>query len=112
MRELKKYQKKAVISLVPSRYQNLLKIEINPLEFENTNYLLSFQGLVTKLRELKFIVHVDKSEFNTHLEYKNIIEIVMEPYNSLVEIAKDLEEKLEEIFGENTILNQVKIKGK
>jgi len=112
MKELKKYQKKAAISLIPSRYQNLLKIEINPLEFENTNYLLSFQGLVTKLRQLKFIVHVDKSEFNNHSEYKNIIEVVMEPYNSLVEIAKDLEEELEGIFGVNTVMNQVKMKGK
>ena len=116
MKESKKYQKKASITYLPfpTRYQSVLRVEINPLEFtnENLNYLLSFQSLVKKLRELKFMISTEKSEFNNHPDYKNVIQIVIEPYSSPVEIAKDLQEELEEIFGVNSVINQVRIKGK
>ena len=112
MKSINEYEKKVAISLLPNPMKHLatLRIEINPNELSNLGYLDIFDELCYYLRQLGFNVSVDKNQTFNYSDFPNIIEILLPPYTSEVKIAKDLTEKLEEIFGVDSVINRVMIK--
>lgn len=111
MKHLKEYEKSAVITLLPNPVRHIatLRIEINPREIYKQNYLDIFEKLCSKFRDLGFSVNTDGSIAN-YTKYSNIIEFVLASYCLEVQIAKDIAKELEEIFGEDSVLNRVMIK--
>ena len=111
MKEIKEYQYLVVVTLLPSRYSSVLRVEINMREFAKDDYPRIFDNLLFKFRGLGFSISVDKS-FTNYTEYENVLEFNLEPYTKELELAKDVVEELGSIFGTHSVLNRVRIKGK
>ena len=108
MKPIKDYQRSAAISLhpFPSRYCNVLRVEINPEEFKKEDYKNTFDELLKKFR-VNYSVSDSKS-FGNGTEYKNVIEFTLAYYVNEVELAKDITEELKKMF--DSVLNRVRIK--
>lgn len=114
MKHISEYEKAVVISLMPNLMKHIatLRIEINPKEFKRDDYKELFNKIRDTLRTYGFGVNEDKNLAFNSTDFYNVMEIVLAPYMKEVEIVKDIEEMLKEVFGENSVLNRVMIKEK
>ena len=111
MKAMEEYQYSVVVTLLYLRPISILRVEFNIRELTKNNYSIQFDNLLFKFRELGFSVSEDKS-FANYTEYNNVLEFSLESYTDELEVARDVVEDLESIFGTHSVLNRVKIKGK
>lgn len=114
MKHISLYEKAVVITLQPNPLKHLatLRIEINPREFERDSYKSRFDKLLHILRDSGFGATTDKNLSFNSTELFNVMEVTLPTYISEVQVARDIEEEVKKLFGDDSVLNRVMIKEK